>query len=132
MRHVWIADPLLKKEMHFFKMRHIYLHFDSVLVLLLPEVSQVFSIVNAKNAHKTFLARQSSLVGFIGLIIQKESKKSEKVSEVEPVWYRRYSSQLQLRSGLGMLVSPCVCVCGKVTENRAKDFLAFLHECSLL
>ena len=34
----------------------------------------------------------------------KESKKSEKVSEVEPVWYRRYSSQRQLRLGLVLSV----------------------------
>ena len=49
-------------------------------------------------------------------------------------WPQRpgYSSQLQLRSGLGMLVSPLVRPSGKVTENRAKDFLAFLHERSTL
>ena len=46
---------------------------------------------------------------------------------VRSVLQARYSSQLQLSSGLDMLVRPC----GKVTENRAKDFLAFWHECSL-
>ena len=30
------------------------------------------------------------------------------------------------------LVSPSVSLYGKVTENRAKDFLTFLHKCSLL
>ena len=45
----------------------------------------------------------------------------------------RASSAVQLSSDLGMLPSTCQGrVCAKVTENRAKDFLAFLHECSLL
>ena len=49
-------------------------------------------------------------------------------TEVEEV-----QSTLQLSSDLGMLPSTCQGrVCAKVTENRAKDFLAFLHECSLL
>ena len=50
-------------------------------------------------------------------------------SDVEPAGFQRYSSQLQLRSGLGMLP---VCVLARDPENRILDFLAFLHECSPL
>ena len=40
----------------------------------------------------------------------------------------RYSSQLQLRSGSEILVGWLVGLSAKVTENRSKDFLDFLHK----
>ena len=89
-------------------------------------------------ARQNLLPNNSFLVIQLTYSVKKFEvvKKSEKVEEVqksrvtdvEQVLTGRYSSQLQLSSGLGMLV----CLSAKVTENRAKDFLAFWHECSLL
>ena len=52
-------------------------------------------------------------------------------ADVERAGSLRYSSPLQWRSGLGMLVRLSVYLYDKNLENRAKDFSDFLHEPSL-
>ena len=49
-------------------------------------------------------------------------------TEVEHVLTGRYSSQLQLRSGLGMLVRLSVCPCAPDLGNGSKDFANFWSE----
>ena len=54
------------------------------------------------------------------------------ITDVEPMApgaMLQFSTSVEVRPGN---VGPSVCVSAKVTENRVSDFLAFLHECSLL
>ena len=45
----------------------------------------------------------------------------------------QFSTSVEVRVlGLGMLGTMSVCLSDSYPENRAKDFLDFLHECSLL